>query len=394
MRFFEKRTRAQWIAEGILGVIGIAWLVIAWRANLRWCERHMMPFYFALTPDLVRSAHLWRCTAFLIGVVFVGVLRPIIGRWVQKLGGREALATSARYGVAIFFALGVSELGMRHFNWPRASAAEQIPAELRIAQPDNRYGWVFVGPGRTEIHRDNRVVNYDINADHNRASAVTDLPDPSKPTILFAGESITAGFGLEWDETFPALVGAALDAQVVNLGMHAYANTQSFARLADALPRFEHPIAIISMFLASILMRMDSYDHPHLVFHADDTFDLFPPPHPFWKDLHLLQVAANLVPYNPHADETLALAAKIFKRTADLANARGAKIIFVGPRFGESRGDAYLIDELFTKQSLPFLDVDVGPERLPNDVHPAQAGTRKIADAIVAALAKDGITSR
>jgi hypothetical protein len=223
--------------------------------------------------------------------------------------------------------------------------------------------------------------------------AVDDLPDRSKPTILFAGESITAGFGLEWDETFPAIVGASLDTQVVNLGVHAYGTDQSFVRLTDALPKFDHPIAIISLYLPSILSRLHSDTHPQIVFDGD-AFSLLPAPHPLWKSLHLLQVATDLVTYNPHADETLALAARIFKATADLARARGAQIIFVGPRFGEPRGDAQVIDELFTRQGLPFLDVDVGAERLPNDVHPAQAGTKKIADAVIAALAKDGVTSR
>jgi hypothetical protein len=393
MIFSGERERARVVAEIIVSAFGLACVALAWRADFRWCERYMMQFFWANTPALVRKALFWRIAGFAIGIAILAILRPIVGRWVEKRGGREALASCARYGVAIFLALGTSEMALRILKLPRQPTIADVAPELCIAQPDERYGWVFVGPIEQHFHRDGRVVDYAINRDHNRAKSVDDLPDRSKPTILFTGESITAGFGLEWDETFPALVGTALDTQVVNLGVHAYGNHQSFARLADALPSFEHPIAVVSLYLPSILLRLDSDSHPQMVFH-DDTFSLVPPPHPFWKRLHLAQVATDLVTYDPHADETLALAAKIFKATADRARARGAQVIFVGPRFGEPRGDAYLIDELFTQQGLPFLDVDVGSDRLPNDVHPTQAGDKKIADAIVAALAKDGVTSR
>ena len=66
----------------------------------------------------------------------------------------------------------------------------------------------------------------------------------------------------------------------------------------------------------------------------------------------------------------------------------------MGREARQPRGDAYVIDQLFTRQGLSVLDVDVGSERLPKDVHPAQAGTKKIADAIVDALIKDGVTAR
>jgi hypothetical protein len=151
------------------------------------------------------------------------------------------------------------------------------------------------------------------------------------------------------------------------------------------LPKFDEPVAIISLYLPSILSRMRLDTHPQIRFDGD-VFSVVAPAHHTWRDLHLLQVVADVIPYQPDADETLALAANIFKATADLGHARGAKVVFVGPRFGEPRGDQYVIDEMFTRQGLDFIDVDIGAERLPNDVHPAQTGTQKLAAAIMEEL--------
>jgi hypothetical protein len=377
-----RSTRSR-VVRIIVALLGAGFVALAWRADLRWCERHMMEFYWAATPELVMRARIWRIVFAAIGVALLAIANPL-GKWADR-HANDALGIGARYALAIVLALGVSEITMRAFHLPRVRSALRLPEELRIAEPDARCGWVFRGPGVTHVERDGRVIDYAIDQHHNRVHNLTDTIDPSRPTILFAGESITAGFGLEWDETYPALVGDALQTQIVNLGVHAYGNDQSFLRLADALPTFRNPIAIISLYLPSILSRMRLDTHPTIRFDGD-AFSVVPPARPAWRDLHLLQVAADVIPYQPAADETLELAANIFKATADLGNARGAKVIFVGPRFGEPRGDQYVIDEIFTRQGLDILDVDIGAERLPNDVHPAQAGTRKLAAAVVDAL--------
>ncbi len=384
MRFFGgmRSTNAR-VVQTIVVLSGAGFLALAWRADLRWCERHLMEFYWASTPGLVMRARVWRVAFAAIGIALLAIANPL-GKWADRHAA-DALGICARYGLAIFLALGVSEAAMRAFHLPRVRSALRLPEELRIAQPDARYGWVFRGPGVTHVERDGRVIDYVIDQHHNRVRNLTDITDPSRPTILFVGESITAGFGLEWDETYPALVGDALQTQIVNLGVHAYGSDQSFLRLADSLPKFQSPTAIVSLYLPSILSRLRLDTHPTIRFDGD-AFSLVRPAHPAWRDLHLLQVAADVIPYQPGADDTLELAAKIFKATADLGNARGAKVIFVGPRFGEPRGDQYVIDEMFTRQGLDFIDVDIGAERLPNDVHPAQTGTRKLAAAVIEAI--------
>ena len=69
------------------------------------------------------------------------------------------------------------------------------------------------------------------------------------PAVLFTGESIIAGYGLNWDESIPAQAGAALKTQSVNMAVFGYANDQAYLRLAAELPRFRKPVAVVSLFI-------------------------------------------------------------------------------------------------------------------------------------------------
>src|SRR5262249_3337372 len=151
----------------------------------------------------------------------------------------------------------------------------------------------------------------------------------SRPSILFVGESITAGHGLEYDETYPAIVGEALGLQVVNLGVHGYGLDQAFLRLHDTLPRFERPVAVITFFIEAMLLRLQTPDHPHLAFLGTEPIAT-PPAHGLLGDLRLGQLWRSVVPY--HDDSVIALAAKIFEQTDRLARERGAKALFLCPR--------------------------------------------------------------
>jgi hypothetical protein len=144
------------------------------------------------------------------------------------------------------------------------------------------------------------------------------------------------GHGLRWEDSLPALVGEALNLQVVNLGVEGYASDQAFLRLLDALPRFEHPVAIITLFLPGLVNRLERVDHPRLVFDGDDV-KLVPPG--FIQNLRLTQAFRESLDFHPEwAIETTA---EVPRRTARLATERGARAIFVTPYLGTNwpRGD-------------------------------------------------------
>src|SRR5438093_557515 len=76
-----------------------------------------------------------------------------------------------------------------------------------------------------------RRVTYAINADGNRAPAADSVADPALPTILFTGESFAIGWGVAYEKTYPALVGAALGVQAINLAVVGFSSDQAYQRV-------------------------------------------------------------------------------------------------------------------------------------------------------------------
>jgi hypothetical protein len=373
--------RAQIVAQSIVAAAGMAALFWAWRADLSWCERHVLHMYWAYDEGQRHVARTWRLTGALIGVITLGLGVPLAGRWAKGRTLRDALAATLRIALSLLLATIASEIGLRVLDLPRRTTRPASVLEVRIGQPDARYGWLYTASRATVVPAGGRPIEYAINGDHNRARTIDEVPDPARPTLLFAGESITAGHALPWEETFPSLVGAALDLQVVNLGVHGYAVDQAYLRLADAVPRFERPVALITLFIPPMLRRLRDEDHPRIAF--DET--LAPrvvSPQGFWPELRLARVWDRVVPY--HDDSEVLHAAEIYRATARIARERGARAIFVAPRFGQPHGDKYLTDELFTNQGLTLVEIDAGSEQV--EGHPDTRATRRLADAVIAEL--------
>ena len=62
-----------------------------------------------------------------------------------------------------------------------------------------------------------------------------DLPvDPDRPTIVFTGESVMAGYGLTWQESVPAQVEDILGTQCANVSVNGFATDQAYLRLLRA----------------------------------------------------------------------------------------------------------------------------------------------------------------
>ncbi len=376
-------SRERFAVEAI--VIAVAAFVLAWvwRADLRWFERHYLLFYWARDASERRTAILWRLAGGVVAAALLFVVRPIAGRWAGRRSARELAHASGPTVVALVLALVASEIGLRVLHLPRR-AHKLGTIEIQIGELDARYGWRFVASRATTIPTGGRAIEYAIDADHDRAPSIGAVPDFTRPTILFTGESITAGHGLHWDETFAAGVGRALDLQVVDLGVHGYGSDQAFLRLSDALPRLERPVATVTFFFSLMVWRMTLDDHPHVVF--DGVTPRLVSPHGFFHDLHLSQAARGIFEYRD--DTALETAKAIFRETARMSLARGAKPFFVCPSFGypEPRGDRWILDELFTNQGLACLDVDVGDDPIPGDNHPTARSIAKLTVALTDAM--------
>jgi hypothetical protein len=296
----------------------------------------------------------------------------------------KALA-SARVSLALVLALGVSEVALRALGMPRKHDFTGS-CDNQMGQPDSRTGWVWRGPYARTVNQGGRPIDFAFDEQHDRVKTTGDPEDPLRPTVLLAGESIAAGHGLTWDESLPGLLGATLGVQVVTLGVDGYGSDQAFVRLFDALPRFEHVIAVVTLFFPALVDRVGWVDRPRLAFEGDQP--VVSPSRPgFWRDLRVVRLATDLLPYRD--EPSIELTGEILRQTARLARARGARALFVTPRLERerSRDDSALIDELLVRQGLEVVD-PAGPyETLPGDNHPDAAATRRMADAVVEALA-------
>jgi hypothetical protein len=234
-----------------------------------------------------------------------------------------------------------------------------------------------------------RVIRYAIDAHGDRAPSADWIEDPEAPTVLLTGESIATGHGLNWSDTIPARLSDLLHSQVVDVGEGGYGSDQAHIRAVDALPRFAHPLAVVTIVLPVQLFRSLHDDRPHLEL-RDGALILAPAS---TSPLRLRQLLVNDLPYLSEArlQEGLTLTRSILHATASAARARGAQALFVFPSTGPERPlrahpEAFIVEALVA--DLPHVVVDIDPARMPpwNFGHPDAEGARQIAVAVAEAL--------
>ena len=190
--------------------------------------------------------------------------------------------------------------------------------------PPLRLGVEALESGETRTQA-GRVVDYAFDGERHRAPSPDAWPDHTRPSILFVGESILQGYGLDWDETLPAIVSKALDAQPVVLGVDGYASDQAFLRFYDTLPQYEHVVAVVTVFFPRLVDCVAWVDHPRLAFDGDEPH-VTPGPPSLWSDLRLMRVARETWPWRDA--DAVQLTGEILRQTAKLAHARGARSLF------------------------------------------------------------------
>jgi hypothetical protein len=372
--------RGRVIAEILVVALAVSLLAWARHADIVWFLRH-----WSLDTRRLWVAQVWRWSEVGVAAALAVVVRPRVGRWVERVGASEVVAWTVRIAFAVVLALGASELILRAQGRPKKHDLRgSSDPEMNV--PDPRLGWVWKGPYTRTTPQAGRSIDFAFDEHHDRVRAAGDAEDPERPTVLLVGESIVAGHGLPWDESLAGLIGAALDLQVVTLGVVGYGCDQAFVRLFDALPRFRHVVAVVTIFFPALVDRVGWIDRPRLAFDADQP--VVSPAWPgFWRDLRVIRVLNDLLPYRDEA--SIELTGEIFRQTARLARARGARALFLTPHLGRGRprGDGYLIDDLLSRQGLEVVDPDWAFEPLePGDVHPNARATRTMAAAVVKAL--------
>jgi len=361
-----------WVAR-VIATVGAALVVAAAMASQAWLDRHFLPSFFMPRSWYVAIESVVRLTVAAIGMTLFATRLTL----ARLLTGSPSM--TLRVVVAAAMAVGAGEFAMSAI---RVRPTEWLlPGEEPRRQPDARLGWVLA-PARTG-HRSvgGRLIDYAVDAQGYRVGRADDAVDRGRPTLIFAGESVMFGEGLTWEESIPAQAGAMLDLQAANLAVHGYSTDQIYLRLAEELPRFRQPIAVVSIFMPELFGRNLDEDRPYLARGL------------VWRPArqasHLAALAGLLVPYRriETVEKGVDVTREVLGAITALARDRGATSLLVVPQFGTEDPVLRSLRERIVPLDVPSLLVPLDPHwRLQWDRHPNARSAHVIAAAVAARL--------
>jgi hypothetical protein len=359
---------------------GAALLLCALRMGEGWAHRHFLPAWAYGWDVQLRILLALRLVVAAAGLVVLLLLRPWLARALRAKRGRQALFTLLTSALAVVAALAVTEGVLRTETW--RSVQERWDQEpIRTREP--LYGWGFQPDHEGNVRLDGRTIRYATGPYGYRAPAAGVGPDLSEPTIVFAGESLVFGYGLDWPDTIPAQVQAISGIQAANIAVNAHAIDQTYLRLRAELPRFRRPVALIVPFMARTMDRNLDSDRPHL----DAALRWHPAEPPSFR---LVELARRVTRYRSRTaiEQGTAMTRAAIARIFAMAKARGARPLLLVPQFlPESEREREVRRDVLDAAHIPYLLVPVPQaERSPSHGHPDPRGARRIAEAVAAAL--------
>jgi hypothetical protein len=361
------------LTEALSAGLGITLILAALAADQGWWDRHFLPVFGHERATIVAREQVARGFIAAAGAALVVLRRPI-----AAILTRATIGGALRILLAVVLALGIGELMLRAH--PLQHDADPLQQEPR-RQADPWLGWAFV-PARSVVAKEaGRRVSYSFDAAGYRVAAPGAAVDVERPTLV-TGESIIAGFGLAWEETIPARVGALLGTQSANLAVVDYSNDQSYLRLAAELPRFRRPVAVVTLFMPSLFYKNLLDNRPHLT-----AGRLWQPAGQHWRLTALLRWR---ITYRSSAavEQGITQTRKSLCALVALARARGAEPLIVVPQFGpESATEKMLRRRILDEAGLPYVHVTLDPSwHLPGDRHPDPRAAEAIAIAVAGRL--------
>ncbi|MEA3033919.1 MAG: hypothetical protein QOH86_1935 [Sphingomonadales bacterium] len=373
-------TRAAKAANLAGWLVGAAVLLLALRMGEGWAHRHFLPAWAYDWDTQLRILLLLRLIVAATGLIVLFLFRPWLVRAFRAGRGRQALIALLTSALAVIAALAVTEGVIRTKTW--RSVQERWDQEpVRTREP--LYGWGFLPNHEGTVRLDGRIVHYATGPYGYRAPAAGVGVDLAKPTLVFAGESLVFGYGLDWPDTIPAQVQAITGIQAANIAVNAHAMDQTYLRLRAELPRFRRPVALVVPFMAQTFDRNLDRDRPHL----DASLRWHPAEPPSFR---LVELARRVTRYRStdSIEQGTAMTRAALGRIFALAKARGARPLLLVPQFlPESEREREVRRDVLDAAHIPYLLVPVpAAERSPSHGHPDPRGARRIAEAVAAAL--------
>jgi hypothetical protein len=363
------------LSAAVIVLSGIALIAGALAANQAWLDRHFLPSFLLARVWYVRIEAAVRVMIAACGVALLLAARPAAARITG-----HALRRALQIAAAIVLALAASELFMQHVRLRPAEWRAEDEEPRRRTDP--RVGWTFV-PARTAHNTSGgRAIEYVFDAAGYRVRRPDEPVDPKRPSILFAGESVLFGDGLTYDESIPARVESILGVQSVNMSVYGYSSDQMYLRLESELPRFSHPVAVVTLFMTALFGRNLDDDRPHLG------------PGMEWQPAQaharLVSLAGMLVAFRRDVTVSrgIAVTRQTLRAMVSLAQSRHASALIVVPQLGtEDEPEKRLRRKILDEEKLPYVMVEIDPSwHIAWDRHPDARAAELIANAIAARL--------
>jgi hypothetical protein len=340
------------LAQATVVLAALALFAFAWRCDAAWFDKHVfVPQQFFIPAS--RGIVLWCRTVAATTALLLLALVPFLPRG----------ASGWRLLLAVLLTVPAAELLIR-WRVRRLVRPELIAAmdALTISHP--RYGRTLTALMDRIQPLSGREIRFRTDAESRRISGAP--IDPRAPSLVFTGESTVAGFGLQWEETFPALLGERLRLQVVNLASPAYRSDQSWLRLKDALPTLERPVGVVGIFMPGLVGRSFTPPQAPTPLQGSGLYRL-------WRHLYWSDAAVQEGMRSVEVD---------LREMASLARARGIPCIFLVT----GHTPPGMVHEMFEVPALQSVVVEVPQEELLADGHPGPRGSIRIADALEARL--------
>jgi hypothetical protein len=361
---------ARRLAQSAVLLVACVLLASGWLCDGPWFEKHVfLPQQFFIPAG--RGIVFWfRTAAATLGALLL-FLVPRVPRGASARG----------LFLGVFLSLPAAEIVLR-WRIEKVIRPELLAAMEALTAPHPRYGTTF-RPSMDRVEKlSGREIRFQTDAESRRIPGAA--IDPASPSLVFTGESAMAGFGLQWEETFAALLGARLQLQVVNLASPNYRSDQSWLRLADALPKLERPVAVVGIFMPGLAGRsFAGQRHPPAHPLPTSGFELLPPQPPgVLERSGLFRVWNHLYRSDAAVEEGMRSVGAVLSSMASLAKARGAPCVFLVTGYTPQ----WMLHELFEAPGLDFVVVDLPQSELLADGHPGPRGALRIAGALESRL--------
>jgi len=356
------------LAQGAVLLVACALLAFSWRCDGAWFDKHVfLPQQFFIPAG--RGIVLWFRALAMLAAALLLFLVPRVPR----------VASARGLPLAALLSLPAAEIVLR-WRIEKVIRPDLLAATAHVTARHPLYGISF-RPSMDQVEKlSGREIRFQTDAESRR---IPGAPiGPALPSLVFTGESAMAGFGLRWEETFPALLGTRLRLQVVNLASPAYRIDQSRLRLADALARLERPVAVVGVFMPGLVGRsFGGLRHPPPL--SSSGYELLPPrPPDLLERSGLFRTWSHLYRSDAAIEEGMRSVEADLWLMAALAKVRGVPCVFLVTGYTPH----WMLHDLFEAPGLDFVPVDLPREELLEDGHPGPRGALRIAAALESRL--------